>query len=70
LLAKATCVCLTSDIWSGNAKEDYLSVVVHFVNDAWELEKRIIGMRLIDVSHCGSNIAERIMNALVIILSR
>jgi hypothetical protein len=22
----------TSDIWSGNAKEDYLSVVVHYVN--------------------------------------
>jgi hypothetical protein len=44
MLAKATCVCLTSDIWSGNAKEDYLSVVVHFVNDWWELEKRIIGM--------------------------
>jgi hypothetical protein len=22
---------LTSDIWSGNAKEDYLSVVVHFL---------------------------------------
>jgi hypothetical protein len=31
LLSKASCVCLTSDIWSGNAKEDYLSVVVLFV---------------------------------------
>jgi hypothetical protein len=31
LLSDASCVCLTSDIWSGNAKEDYLSVVVHFV---------------------------------------
>jgi hypothetical protein len=26
------CVCLTSDIWSGNAKEDYLSVVSHYIN--------------------------------------
>ena len=26
------CVCLTSDIWSGNAKEDYLSVVAHYIN--------------------------------------
>jgi hypothetical protein len=25
-------ICLTSDIWSGNAKEDYITVVVHFVN--------------------------------------
>jgi hypothetical protein len=29
---------VTSDIWSGNDKEDYLSVVVHYVNYAWELE--------------------------------
>ena len=26
------CVCLTSDIWSGKAKEDYLSVVAHYIN--------------------------------------
>ena len=25
--AGITCVCITSDIWSSNAKEDYLSVV-------------------------------------------
>jgi hypothetical protein len=51
LLSDASCVCLTSDIWSDNAKEDYLSVVVHFVTTDWELEKRIIGFRLIDCSH-------------------
>jgi hypothetical protein len=53
-------VALTSDIWSGNAKEDFLSVVAHYVNVDWQLEKRIIGMRLIDVSHNADNIAERI----------
>jgi hypothetical protein len=26
------CVCLTSDISPGNAKEDYLSVVAHYIN--------------------------------------
>ena len=30
-------ICLTSDIWSGNGKEDYLSVVIHFVSADWEL---------------------------------
>ena len=25
-------VALTSDIWNGKAKEDYISVVAHFVN--------------------------------------
>jgi hypothetical protein len=28
-----SCVALTSDIWSGNAKEDYIGVVAHFVNE-------------------------------------
>jgi hypothetical protein len=60
LLSNASCVCLISDIWSGNTKEDYLSVVVHFVTADWELEKMIIGFRLIDCSHSGVNIAERI----------
>jgi len=31
-LASASSVAFTSDIWSGNAKEDYLSVVAHFVS--------------------------------------
>jgi hypothetical protein len=60
LLPNASSIYLTSDICSGNAKEDYLIVVVHFVTADWELEKRIIGFRLIDCSHSGVNIAERI----------
>ena len=59
-LKSVSSVCITSDIWSGNAKEDYLSVVIHFVSSDWELEKRVIGLRLIDVSHSGVNIAERV----------
>jgi hypothetical protein len=51
-------IFLTSDIWSGNAKEDYISVVAHYVSADWKLEKRVIGLRIIDVSHCGINIAE------------
>jgi hypothetical protein len=64
LLEHASCVCLTSDIWSGLAKEDYLSVVFYFVTDDWELEKHIIGMRLIDCSHNCVNIAQRIMQVI------
>jgi hypothetical protein len=38
-LRSVSSVCITSDIWSGNAKEDYLSVVCHFVSADWELEE-------------------------------
>ncbi|WVZ69805.1 hypothetical protein U9M48_018534 [Paspalum notatum var. saurae] len=50
-------VCLISDIWAGKAKEDFLSVVGHFVNSKWEPEKRLLGLRLIDGKHSGGNIA-------------
>ena len=58
------CVCLTSDIWSGNAKEDYLSVVAHYINPDWQLEKRVLGLVLIDCSHNGQNIADRVASVL------
>ena len=60
VLPAASSVSLTSDIWSGNTKEDYISVVAHYVNADWELQKRVIGFRLIEVKHSGENIAERI----------
>ena len=37
--ASVNCVCLTSNIWSGNAKKNHLSVVAHYINSDWQLEK-------------------------------
>ena len=48
------------DVWSGHARKYYLSVVMHFVDDDWILEKRIIGFRSLDIRHTGDNIASRI----------
>jgi hypothetical protein len=62
--ASVNCVCLTSDIWSGNAKEDYLSVVAHYINSDWQLEKRVLGLVLIDVSHNGQNIVDCVASVL------
>lgn len=45
---------------SGNANENYISVVAHFVNADWELHKRVFGLSLIETSHFCANIAERI----------
>ena len=35
-------------------------MVTHYVNADWELQKRVIGFRLIEVKHSGENIADRI----------
>ena len=57
-------VCLTSDILSGNAKEDNISVVAHYINSDWQLEKRVLGLVLIDVSHNGQNFANYVVSVL------
>lgn len=33
-------VALTSNIWSGRTRENYLSVAAHYVNDNWKIEKK------------------------------
>ena len=53
MLSAASSLALTSDIWSSNAKEDYISVVAHFVSADWELQKKVIRLRLIEVKHTG-----------------
>ena len=49
LLPACSSVSITSDIWFGNAKEDYISIVAHYVSTDWELQKKVIGFRLIEV---------------------
>lgn len=53
-------IAILYDICNGYTKEDYLSMVSHFVNSNQGLEKRSIGLHLIDVSHSGPNIVERV----------
>jgi hypothetical protein len=60
VLASASSIALTSDIWSGNAKEDYIFVVAHYVSANLELQKKVIGLRLIEVKHTDENIAENV----------
>ena len=57
-------MCLTSDIWSGNTKEDYISVVAYYINSDWQLEKRVLGLVLIDVSHNEQNIVDHVVSVL------
>lgn len=39
-------------------------MVAHYVSKDWVLEKRVIGLRLIETAHTGENIAERVMSVL------
>jgi hypothetical protein len=41
MLPATSSVSFTLDIWSGNAK-DYISIVAHYVNSDWELQKGLL----------------------------
>ena len=57
-------VALTSDLWSGKCKEDFLSVVVHNIDENWVLHKRIIAFRRVEGSHTGFHIYEIVSDVL------
>jgi hypothetical protein len=63
-LLSISSIAITSDIWSGIAKKDYLSVVAHYVSMDWLLAKTVIRLRLIETTHIGENIVERVMSVL------
>ena len=53
---------LTSDIWtSSHQRTCYVSVVAHYLDDSYALNKRVIGFRTMDESHNGEAIANQIL---------
>lgn len=42
-------IYLTSDVWSGRFKQDYVSIVAYYIHSKWKIQERIIGFRLLDV---------------------
>ena len=53
------------NVWSGLAKQDYISIAADYVDGDWNLQKRIIGFLLLDVTHNARNISDRVLNVLV-----
>ena len=53
---------LTSDIWtSSHQKTSYISVVAHYLDNSYCLNKRVIGFRVMNDSHTGTAIANHIL---------
>ena len=57
-------VALTSDIWTGKSRMDFMSVVVHNIDEQWNLNKRIIAFRRIEGKHTANNILEIILGVI------
>jgi len=56
-------IALTSDIWtSSHQRTSYLSVVAHYLDSKYRLNKRVVGFKDIDESHTGEAIASQILH--------
>ena len=55
---------LTSDTWTSSIGEPFICITVHWIDDDWFLQKRIICFEAMEESHSGFNIKSRITNCL------
>ncbi|XP_042452622.1 zinc finger BED domain-containing protein RICESLEEPER 2-like [Zingiber officinale] len=60
LLACPDRICLTSDAWTSIAIDGYLSLIAHYVNKNWVLQKRILNFSYIPPPHPGVALVEKI----------
>lgn len=57
-------VSITSDCWTSFVGEPFICVTVHWIDDEWFLQKRIICFEAMEENHTGFNIKTRIVNCL------
>ena len=57
-------IALTSDIWSSKSKYGFMSLTAHYVDNAWNLTKKIISFKTIEYPHTGIVVGCEIMEGL------
>ena len=58
-LAKASGICLSTDIWTSRAAEDYNTATVLFIDGDWSLRTGVLETASFPGPHTGVRIAER-----------
>ena len=61
LLSQQLSVALTTDIWSSRARQGYITVASHFIDERWNMRRGVLVTHHMPESHTGENIAKRIL---------
>ncbi|PLW44369.1 hypothetical protein PCASD_04524 [Puccinia coronata f. sp. avenae] len=64
-MAKASQIALTTELWSASDLTGYMVVTAHYINQKWQLTKRIIGFRPLPPPHTGQAIADCLSQTLL-----
>jgi hypothetical protein len=57
-------LCLTTDTWTSSQQQSYMCVTAHFIDESWQLHKRIIGFFLVK-GHKADDIGKDLERCLV-----
>ena len=52
------CVSFTMDAWTSIQKKSYLCVTAHWIDDNWNMQKRIINFMHVEGSHGGIKLSD------------
>ncbi|CAH9116807.1 unnamed protein product [Cuscuta europaea] len=63
-LDKLPGISLTADTWTANGDAEYLCLTAHYIDDSWQLKKKILNFLMIDHSLTVDTISEIIMISL------
>ncbi|KAI3850257.1 hypothetical protein MKX03_021172 [Papaver bracteatum] len=59
-------ISLTTDMWTCNSQnKGYMALTVHYIDEEWRVQKRILYFSLVDGQHTGANIAKVLMDKLL-----
>ncbi|KAJ0615719.1 putative ribonuclease H-like superfamily [Helianthus annuus] len=57
-------ICLTSDLWSSITTDGFMALITHYVDENWNLRKKVLNFRVIPPLHSGSILADQFFSGL------
>ncbi|KAL2245623.1 UNVERIFIED_CONTAM: Zinc finger BED domain-containing protein RICESLEEPER 2 [Sesamum indicum] len=57
-------VSLTVDRWATNGGTEYLCLIAHYIDDSWELKKKILNFLVVDPTQAEESLSELVMTSL------
>ncbi|PSS17646.1 Zinc finger BED domain-containing protein [Actinidia chinensis var. chinensis] len=58
-------ISLSADTWAAKEDTNYLSLTAHFIDDDWQLKRKVLNFLMVDPSHTEDMISEMIMTSLM-----
>ena len=53
---------LTTDEWTSRSQDGYITTTVHFLDDSWRLQSRMLDTNVIHEAHTGQNLGRALKN--------